>query len=573
MGKKKKKRARRRLSREELARRRADRKYKSDIRTVFVNAQFEHIPTRDVEIEVGGMRGDLDSVFVHENVLVVVEDTTLNRQSDIGDHLRKKCEFFNCLRHNKREFIATVKRVFPRFRGYLRRHQGYNWNDFKIIFLYCSRNNVDRRYQNRFRQTCRFCNYGALQYFLRLAKTIHASCRFELLKYLGCSLAELRFASSSSEVRTYEGLLLPEGPSGFPEGHKLVSFLVDPNMLLEQSYVLRAEGWQDTECLYQRLLLKKKIENMREFLAGQRRVYVNNIISTLPPDTRLYSRDGQAVPSTQSSTIAPVIIEIPRRFDTIGIIDGQHRVFSYHEGGDRHDRRISILREKQHLLVTGIIYPPDMSPTKKTKFEAELFLEINDKQSPVKGDLKQAIQLLVNPYSAIAIAKGVIAKLAETGPLCNMLEVHFYDVGKIKTTSIVSYGMRHIVGIDGEHSFFRVWRGRNKTRIRQRREVYDNYVTYCVSELNKLISAFKAGLPDGMWTQDKKVSRALTTTTVNGLIFCMRKLIENRKLSSFDAYRRAFSNKIDIDFRPEYFEYKSSHWKDLGEKLYEDCFA
>ena len=272
-----------------------------------------------------------------------------------------------------------------------------------------------------------------------------------------------------------------------------------------------------------------------------------------------------------SNKITPISIKIPREFNSIGIIDGQHRLYAYHEANDRLDNEIGKLRERQHLLVTGIVYPSEISESKRQEFEALLFLEINDRQKRVKGDLKQAIERIINPYSAIAIAKAVVAGLASSGPLVGKLEMHFYDTRRIKTTSIVSYGMKHIVGLESEHSLFKVWRGGGKRNIRRSKSLLDKYVNYCISEINKLICGFKDALPSGMWTTDKKVSRALTTTTINGLIFCLRKLIENRKTGDYDYYKREFE-KMMVDFEPEKFVYKSSNWKSLGEKIYYDCF-
>ena len=74
-----------------------------------------------------------------------------------------------------------------------------------------------------------------------------------------------------------------------------------------------------------------------------------------------------------------------------------------------------------------------------------------------------------------------------------------------------------------------------------------------------------------MWTTDRRVSRALSATTIIGLISCMRKLIENKKLGDSKYYNAGFA-KMKIDFSPEEFLFKSSHWKDLGDRIYKECF-
>lgn len=573
MRKQARKRRRAKLSPSERQRVRAERQFKNNIRTVFVNSGFEHIPTRDTTLEVGGAKGDIDALFLHENVLAIVEDTTLS-SSSIGDHLRKKAEFFGRLSAAQPDLFQVLRSTFPRFDEYLRENRKYDVAEYVVRFVYCSRNTVDESYRTRYEPAVTVLSFSHLQYFLNLSKTIKRSCKYELLKFLAVELTDLGPVRSGSDTTSYRALLLPEIPSGFPEGHKLVSFLVDPGTLLERAYVLRADSWRDQEALYQRLLVRGKIASMRSYLVSEKRVFVNNIIVTLPNDTEYRTEDDRPLRSA-TAAITPVKLVIPKRFNAIGIIDGQHRVFAYHEGDDKYEREIAVFRERQHLLVTGIVYPSSISAAQAAEFEAKLFLEINDKQKRVRGDLKQAIERIVHPYSAVAVAKSVIERMAATGPLAEFLQVHFFDTGKIKTASIVSYGLRHIVALNAEVSLFREWPGPNKQAVRAKRNksALNEYIQYSATQLNLLVAGFKAAIPSELWTTNLKESRALTTTTINGLIFCMRLLLENGELrDSMASYRSAFT-RTNIDFRPEGFEYRSSHWRDLGRRLYDECFA
>ena len=302
--KKSKKRRRRRrtqISPEERLKRRVARKHKTDIRTTFLNCGFEHIPTRDVTIEVDGRRGELDAIFVYKNILTVVEDTTTEAQRDIVDHLRSKKEFCEHLNSRTEELFSVLRTKFPRFRGYMQRRGQYQLQEFKIVYLYCSLNPLDNRYKNRYSHIFRFLDYPYLMYFLRISRTIHKSARFELIRLLGLELKDIGSQRSGSDITKYEGLLLPETASSFPRGHKIVSFLVDPNMLLERAYVLRREGWRDTDCLYQRLLIKSKIQNMRQYLVKEGRVFVNNIIATIPSDSDIRDTNDNTIENTQAN--------------------------------------------------------------------------------------------------------------------------------------------------------------------------------------------------------------------------------------------------------------------------------
>jgi DGQHR domain-containing protein len=511
----------------------------------------------------------------------------LTEQDKIKEHILKTIDFYKVIRENKTDFLAKFSSAFPKFTELI--NSRFTHKEIKLAFLYCSLNKIDAKYTERYSESLAFMDYPILRYFIELSKTISKSTRFELLKFLNFNLKDIGFQQSATEPLEYSGFLLPESPSGFPEDYKIVSFLIQPQRLLEQAYVLRKDSWRDRDCLYQRLLIKNKIKNMRKYLQDENRVFVNNIIVTLPGDTVITDSESKKLIEEELDIMQIVTIKLKKEFNTIGIVDGQHRVFTYHEGRDDADALIAKLREKQHLLLTGIIYPKDISESDRIKFEAQLFLEINDKQTRTRGDLKQAIQTIVAPYSTDAIAKNIILKMGETGPLTGCLEEHFYDKGKIKTTSIVSYGLKHIVRIDGEHSLFTLWQHQDKQKVSTKAEaVLKNksktriteedkllltaYENYCANVIDTFIKAFKDKIEKGMWVNDNKLSRVLTTTTINGLIFCLRKLIENNKIKDGEYYRQGFSN-LKINFKPEFFRYKSSHWKALGDEIYKQCFS
>mgnify|MGYP001587669511 FL=1 len=405
---------------------------------------------------------------------------------------------------------------------------------------------------------------------------IKKSARFELLDFLKIDQEKLGTQKSRSSDDIYTALVLPETASGYPPGHALVSFLIDPATLLRQSYVLRKDGWRDNDAVYQRIMIKKKIKEMRKYLTKEGRVFVNNVVLTLPNDLRLHDKDGAVINGslTGSAHKEPVKISIPRRAGNIGIIDGQHRVFAYHEGNDEHEKRIGTLREQQHLLATGIVYPKDATNEEKARFEAALFLEINDRQTRTQSALRQVIGTIVDPFSEISIAKMVVGKLAAVAPMKGCLQQHFFDQGKLKTTSIVSYGMKHVVKLSGKDSFYWVWTNPKKGTLSSgnNRALLDQYVDYCTSEITIYLAAFKKNIPSAMWTVDQHVSRVLTATTITGLLHCMRTLIEKNRRGDFAYYDKKFKKISAINFSPGKFVYKSSHWKSFGDRVYELCF-
>jgi DGQHR domain-containing protein len=569
-----KKKKKKRLSPEERRRKTAERFFKNNINTVFKNASFTQVPTRNKNLEFLGVKGEIDSIFIYENIIVISEDTC-SASSHIGDHLRKKAIYYDHLRKNKPDLINYLSREFPSFRKHIQSHNNFDVSDYNLIFLYCSRNPCSQKLKSQNSKII-FLDYTYLRYFLRLSRTIHKSTKYELFKFLGLEKQDVGIDSGLNHKKI-EGFLLPEARSGFDTEHKVVTFYIDPLSLLELSYVLRKDAsWLDVDSLYQRLLIPSKIRNIREFIANNKRVFINNIIVTLPDQTKLLDEKDREVTADNpsSSKAQPIYIQVPLEYNAIGIIDGQHRVFAYHEGEDKYERIISKERIKQNLLVTGIMYPKGQKRDTKLKFESKLFMEINDKQSRVRPDLRQAIRKILYPFDNVSIAKAVISELAADGPLADKLEVHFFDTSKIKTTSIVSYGLIHLVKTEGNDSLFKVWKHSKKLEIQKGRNktLLTKYVTFCAEELNDFISAYQFELSKiKMFTLDKKISRALTSTSINGLIFCMRRIVENDKKRGLSHFKKGFEN-LKIDFAPENFSYRSSHWKSLGDEIYNQCF-
>jgi len=437
--------------------------------------------------------------------------------------------------------------------------------------LYSSKNEVKSEHKSQV-PGIKFLDYYVVKYFKSITGIIKSSARYEFFKFLEISYNEIgeNISPSSSKTSSYEGSLLPESYSNYDKGYKIVSFYIDPKSLIEKSYVLRKYGWQDDHSLYQRMIISSKIKQIRKYLNSEERVFINNIIITLPNTTKLLDKKKNTVDPITIKKTQPVEIQVPNEFNVIGLIDGQHRVFAYHEGGEN-DEKIKKLREKQNLLVTGIIYPPNILDLERTKFEAKLFLEINSNQANAKSDLKQAIGLILKPFAAESIARAVLEKLNQKGPLEKSFEVNFFDKGKIKTTSIVSYGMRPLLKQVGTDSLFNLWGNSKKENIKYGtdEELLNEYIEFSAKEINLFLGAVRANLNNTWGLTDKKNPKnILNTTTINGLLICLRKLIENKKTGDFVFYQK----KLQKIGSMKLLSYKSSQYGDLGEHIYSTCF-
>lgn len=551
------------------------RRQKAATRALFARVGFDRVRSDDIEFAFNGRTGELDDIFVQENVIVCVEYTVGKKDSG---HYTSKTILYDKIRKASATWIEEYCPINELFEKRIEQSE-YSPDEFQVFFIYVSREGVSEEIEAAYPEY-RFLDGTRLRYFEALSKTIHRSAKHEFFNYLGVELRRLgrRVRSSGEQSRSFPGYILPEAHSGYPKGFKVVSFYADPATLLEMSYVLRRDSWRDEEGLYQRILIKNKIKKMRQYLTSQKRVFVNNIIVTLPKAIINDPETKQSVDVSRIDSVTSVNVSMPLEPNMIGLVDGQHRVFSYHEApNDSLDHAISKQRERQNLLVTGLIFPGNWTSDQKRDFEARLFLEINDTQARAKSVLKQGIEVVLNPFSTVAIAKEITNRLSRKGPLEGLLQTNFFDPpDKIKTSSIVSYGLSPLVKLDGTDSLFAAWSNPKKlllsdkaTEKEERRRLLRAYIDFCTQELNEVFRAAREALGSDRWrVSTSKDRQFLSPTTINGFIVCLRFLIEANSRRGAPAYAKAFAKLSAIKFE----NYKSSSWKALGAEIFHVCF-
>lgn len=534
---------------------------------------FSQIATDGKEFSFCGRTGEIDDIFIFENILLVAEYTVGKPNSA---HLLKKKVLYDKILADVEGFIAFCREIYPDFSKAV--NSIYKANLFQIKILYVTKSDPSEELITNC-PDIQFIYGASAKYFHALVKTIERSARIEFLKFLGLEYCQVGKAAlgNAHESITYQGFLLPEGNSSYPNGYKIVSFYADPERIITKSYVLRRDGWRDESHLYQRILIAKKIRQMRRYLVEESRVFVNNVIVTLPPDTVLNELDkaGKNIGPSGLEKVRPVSVQIPSGFNTIGIVDGQHRVFCYHEGSDRAEAEISKLRQQQNLMVTGIIYPPGTNEIECRSFEARLFLEINDNQARARSSLKQDIEVIIKPYSGLAIAKRIVQELGRRGPLKGMLQTSFFDSpNKIKTSSMVSYGLRPLVKLDGADSLFFAWKNTDKSNLKDanaanRANLVEEYIEYCTRKINEFIVEVKLASGNTDWDIDEEPrNELLSTTAINGLFVCLRRIILSGQTLTPEAHKRRLKNINKLKFS----SFKSSQWQRLGAKLFEDHY-
>lgn len=562
-----------------------------EISTLLKNIGFNKVPYIDGKHFIyDGRKTEMDDIYHYENIILITEYTIGNPK----EHLLMKNYFYSKILENKRAFLdfLLTEDKLKSFKQYYTDNieNKYTKNEIQIRIVYCSKQNISEEHK-QLTNDITFFDYHIVKYFESVAKVIKKSSKYEFLDFLNIpfSMAGKNIKNSSnSNTQKFSGHILPEEKSSFKEGYKIVSFYIDASSLLKRSYVLRQNGWKQIDNVghYQRMLLQRKISSMRKYLTDKNRVFINNIITSIATDKiKLYDKDSQLLSidsagqftNSDMVNVTPAYIEINDETNIIGLIDGQHRTFAYHEGDDVYETTISKMRDIQNLLVTGILFPHNESIAKRLKFEANLFMEINSNQSNASSQLKQEIELMINPMSSVAISKRVIEGLNKSGPLNNLIEQYWYEKNKLKTASIVSYGLRPLLKIEdvkSKDSIFSLWThiDKNKLKIKDNEE-YDllkEYIDFSIEKIRDLMIAFKDILDDDKWKSGNKLfpNGILSVTFVNGVLNILRLSIENNKTSDINTYKLKLKNINSFDFK----KFKSSQYRKMGEDLFNQYF-
>jgi hypothetical protein len=178
----------------------------------------------------------------------------------------------------------------------------------------------------------------------------------------------------------------------------------------------------------------------------------------------------------------------------------------------------------------------------------------------------------MSPFSTISVAKNIVNKLNESGPLSGLFEQHFYEKSKIKTSTIISFGLKPLVKYEETDSLFKIWQNPEKKRLKEKVEDYallNEYKDFCVTEIRNLFIGIKANVDSGTWKVDRTdLNAILNVTIVNGLINCLRNLIKNNKTGNASYYQSKFANIKTFPFK----SYKSSQYSRMGKDLFNRFF-
>lgn len=550
---------------------RAKRAFKSKIVRTFSDAGFQYIPTNDQEMYIGFRKVEVDALFIYENVWLICEDTV--KTTNIRDHIRTKNEAFGQIKGNISLFIDELVKLFPDQEELLRR---YDSKRIKPYALYISKEEVflsDDDYKLFSELT--FVQPKTLNYFHWIVQCIKRSARNEIFRFLGIRNADIGQVSSARESAEITApIIYPKSFTGLKNNVRIVSFMMSAEDLLNTCYVLRKDNWSDSIWLYQRLIEKSKIKGIRSFLESKGEAFYNNIIVGLPDRVRFCDEEGNYKTIDEIGDLeGNCTLTFPKEMNSICVIDGQHRIFAHYESGvdSKQERRIAELRKQLHLLVTGLVFPAEMSAEERARIQSEIFVDINSNAKLVPQNVLLQIKRIQNPIADESIAQFVIEKLNKQGVFQNLLQISTLDGGKIKTASIVRFALRYLVTVnptDGRQSLFTHWNGDKEALLAMKSDAIEEYVKYCDATLRNYFGAIKKNLRT-QWEDES--SKLLSVIAINGFIIALTRQLSVNGVQDFAFYDKVFSG-WEFDFSKESFPYTSSQYRKFSTRILKEAF-
>lgn len=536
----------------------------------FEGMGFTHFKTEHMQFKLGGRRIELDHLFVFQNVMIMCEETI--GTSGEHDHMRTKNESMRIIVEHKGEFLQWAKGAVDGFESAIQ-----NESESRLKWFYIHVSGVRESYTDdekaEFSQI-KLWSKPDIDYFRWSAASLHKSARYDLFDYLGLKRRDIGPAQSAGRASEIKSTIVyPANFIGPSQRYRVVTFMMAAGDMLEMSYVLRKDGWRTGEGLYQRLIDKKKMHNIREYIARNQTSFFNNIIVALPSNARI--DDGTGRFSLFEHEVSPddtgLTLTMPIEYNSICLIDGQHRVYSYHEGGEN-DEVVERLRKERHLLVTGVQFPDDMADDERLKLQSSIFLDINSTAKPIAPDLLIHIQKLKDPLADTSIAHDVIMEMNANGVFKDVFQKTALKASGIKTASIVKFALKYLVTVkaqDNPQSFVHYWSGDYQKLMAYDAQARKEYVLFCVEHIGAFFSAVKA-----VFSKDWGAKESLlpSVVTINGFLIAYRRQLEVNGIKDF-AFFKGRLKKWNGGFSRADFPYRSSNYgrfaADILEKVFE----
>lgn len=319
---------------------------------------------------------EIDIVCLIENICILVETTTQkNNNSDKIIKFIRHCELVIDSPISKQELFSHFEGIpddeLLNFTGI---------SDWRYLYIGRSSELITQDLtREKYPDTdcLQIYNEENWEYFKILARTIKEDAKFEFLASIDINPNDIGDESLGRDTLDKKYLELSNKTLFSGETDVLANLFIvtfKPKELLRIARVLRYQGQPmaiSSEAStnqhsggYQRILIPDKLKKIHEFVKNDPKVaFPTNLTLVLSNECR---KDDS-------------YLQIPSKYASIDVIDGQHRLFSYALSNKQ-------VQDRARLIATAIKFNTD-DVEKINQYAAQTFITINSQQTKVKRDL------------------------------------------------------------------------------------------------------------------------------------------------------------------------------------------
>lgn len=287
----------------------------------------------------------VDVLAIDDEVVLVVECKSSNKDQAPTYAFKTEIESIQGYREG---LIGNLRAQFP---------------DHKVKFVFATNNiNVSDDTAARIKSAgIVYVDEEAIQYYHELADHLGSSAKFQLL---GNFFHGQQIEGLDSSVPAIRGKM---------GGHTYYSFAIEPERLLKLAYVLHRNNanvqWMPT---YQRIIKKPRLKRVSEFVE-KGGFFPNSLIINIDNEGKNLKFDRAA---NQSGSSILGILHLPKKYRSVYVIDGQHRLYGFAQSG------------KAASELVPVVAFLDLPGEK----QLELFMQINENQQAVPKNLRLTLK-------------------------------------------------------------------------------------------------------------------------------------------------------------------------------------
>lgn len=203
-----------------------------------------------------------------------------------------------------------------------------------------------------------------IDYYEKMYNQIKLAARYQLL---GSIFAGQEIPELDNRIPAIQGKM---------GNHIYYAFSIEPEKLLKMSYVLhRNKANSNMMPTYQRIIKKKRLQAIHKFIDEEKGYFPNSIVVSIDGGKKNKLEFQPANTQVNSAIATCGILCLPKRYRSVYIIDGQHRLYGYAE---------SRYKNSNSIPVVAFL---NLERSEQVK----LFMQINENQKAVSKDLRNTL--------------------------------------------------------------------------------------------------------------------------------------------------------------------------------------